>query len=79
MLSLEGGKIFSQQYLVLNLSLYRQPNTASHNSVIRNPLDIVDNLDNNHSLQNIVCAHVCKLNNARFFHKNVIPRTDSHF
>ena len=25
------------------------------------------------------CAHVCKLNYARFFHTNVIPRTDSHF
>ena len=34
--------------------IYMQPNTVSHNSVIHNPSDIIDNSVNSHGWQNIV-------------------------
>ena len=61
--------------------LYTKPNTASHDSVIRNTSDIIDNYVNSHGWHNIVVyiyrtANVpmfVSLNNARFLYKNVIP------
>ena len=40
--------------LANNKSLYKQPNNASHDSVIQNPLDIIDNEVNSQGWQNIV-------------------------
>ena len=45
---------YTQWFKVTDVLVYTQPNNASHDSVMRNRLDIINNQVNSHSWQNIV-------------------------